>query len=217
MGSSKYRLIQWNCRGIKPRYEELLLLLTLLRPSVFCLQETYLKPEDNFTLKTFNTYNHIHSDCLRASGGSSILVNSYLPQREIKLKTDLQAVAVSVTLEKEITLCSVYIPPSFSLRFEHLNSLLQQLPSPYMLLGDFNGHNVLWGSNDNDHRGELIEDFITKKNDICLMNDKSNTFLDSGKGTLSQLLIYLYVIHLFILTLIGQSVKTNMEVTIFQL
>ena len=55
-----------------------------------------------------------------------------------------------------------------------------------MLLGDFNGHNVLWGSNDNDHRGELIEDFITK-NDICLMNDKSNTFLDSGKGTLSAL------------------------------
>ena len=113
MGSSKYRLIQWNCRGIKPRYEELLLLLTLLRPSVFCLQETYLKPEDNFTFKTFNTYNHIYSDCLRASGGSSILVNSSLPQREIKLKTDLQAVAVSVTLEKEITLCSVYIPPSF--------------------------------------------------------------------------------------------------------
>ena len=125
MGSSKYRLIQWNCRGIKPRYEELLLLLTLLRPSVFCLQEllrpsvfclqeTYLKPEDNFTFKSFNTYNHIHSDCLRASGGSSILVNSSLPQREIKLKTDLQAVAVFVTLEKEITLCSVYIPPSFS-------------------------------------------------------------------------------------------------------
>ena len=50
-----------------------------------------------------------------------------------------------------------------------------------MLLGDFNDHNVLWGSNDNDHRGELIEDFITN-NDICLMND---TFLDSGKGTLT--------------------------------
>ena len=55
-----------------------------------------------------------------------------------------------------------------------------------MLLGDFNGHNVLWGSKNKEHRGELIEDFITK-NDICLMNDKSNTFLDSGKGTLSAL------------------------------
>ena len=28
------------------------------------------------------------------------------------------------------------------------------------------------------------ENFITK-NDICLMNDKSHTYLDSGKGTFS--------------------------------
>ena len=186
MGSSKQRIIQWNCQGIRPRYEELLLLLTLLRPSVFCLQETYLKPEDTLTFKGFNTYNYIHSDCLRASGGSSIFVHSSCPQREIKLKTDLQAVAVSVTLEKEITLCSIYIPPSFALRPINLNSLLQQLPSPFILLVDFNGHNVLWGSKDNDPRGDLIEDFITQ-NDICLMNDKSNTFLDTGKGTFSAL------------------------------
>ena len=45
---------------------------------------------------------------------------------------------------------------------------------------------MLWGCNDNDPRGEFIEDFITK-NDICLMNDKSNTYLDSGKGTFSSL------------------------------
>ena len=183
---SKYKIIQWNCRGVKPRFEELLLLLSLLRPSVFCLQETFLKPNDTFTLKGFNIYNHIHLDCLRASGGSSLLVHSTLPQRQIKLKTDLQAVAVSVTLEKEITFCSVYIPPSYLLKSEQLTSLLQQLPSPYMLVGDFNSHNVLWGCNDNDPRGELIEDFITK-NDICLMNDKSNTYLDSGKGTFSSL------------------------------
>ena len=123
---------------------------------------------------------------MRASGGSSIFVHSSCPQREIKLKTDFQAVAVSVTLEKEITLCSIYIPPSFSLRPEHLNALLKQFPSPFMLLGDFNGHNVLWGSKDNDPRGDLIEDFITN-NDICFMHDKSNTFLDSGKGTFSAL------------------------------
>ena len=51
---------------------------------------------------------------MRASSGSSIIVHSSCPQREIKLKTYLQAVAVSVTLEKEITLCYVYIPPSFA-------------------------------------------------------------------------------------------------------
>ena len=105
--------------------EELLLLLSLLGPSVFCLQETFLKTDDKFTFKGFNVYNHIHCDCARASGGSSVLVKSSLPQREIKLKTNLQAKAVSVTLDKDITFCSVYIPHSFELRSEHLNSLLK--------------------------------------------------------------------------------------------
>ena len=49
----------------------------------------------------------------------------------------------------------MYIPPSFALRSEYLNSLFQQLPSPFFLLGDFNGHNVLWGSKGNDPREDL--------------------------------------------------------------
>ena len=111
MDKSKQRIIQWNCRGIKPRYEELL--LSLLGPSVFCLQETFLKT-DNFTFKGFNVYNHIHCDCARASGGSSILVKSSLPQREIKLKTNLQAKAVSVTLTKRLlSVLSIFrLPPN---------------------------------------------------------------------------------------------------------
>ena len=74
-----------------------MLLLTLLGPFVFRLQETFLKTDDNFTFKCFIVYNHIHCDCARASGGSSILVKSSLPQREIKLKANLQTQAVSVS------------------------------------------------------------------------------------------------------------------------
>ena len=74
----------------------------------------------------------------------------------MKLSTELQATAVSVTLDREVTICSIYIPPSFSLKTEQLDSLLKQLPSPYLLLGDFNGHNILWGSKENNSRGELI-------------------------------------------------------------
>ena len=52
-------------------------------------------------------------------------------------------------------ICSVYIPPSFPLYSQHLDNLLQQLPSPYILLGDFNGHNILWGGQNNDSRVNL--------------------------------------------------------------
>ena len=75
-------------------------------------------------------YNCVHTDCLRPSGGASIFVKSSFPQRMIDLQTELQATAVSFTLDREITVCSVYIPPSFALNFQHINNLLQQLPSP---------------------------------------------------------------------------------------
>ena len=60
------------------------------------------------------------------------------------------------------------------------------MPSPYLLLGDFNGHNILWSCNKNNTRGEIIENFITT-NDLCLMNDKSYTYLHPATGTFSSL------------------------------
>ena len=104
-------------------------------------------------------YYYVHVDCLRPSGGASIFVKSSFPQIKIDLQTEQQATAISVTLDREITICSVYIPPSFSLNSQHLDNLLQQLPS-HILLGDFNGHNILWGGQNNDSRGELIENKI---------------------------------------------------------
>ena len=55
-----------------------------------------------------------------------------------------------------------------------------------ILLGDFNGHNILWGNKENNSRGELIETFITNNN-ICLMNDKSNTYMHYPTGSFSSI------------------------------
>ena len=152
--------------------------------------------------------------CQRSSGGTSIFVKSSYPQRHIDLSTELQAAAVSVTLDKEITICSVYIPPSFSLTSEHLNSLIQQLPTPYLLLGDFNGHNILWGNKENNSRGELIENIITN-NDICLMNDKSYTYMHDPTGSFSSIDLSLCHPSIFFLTLTGPFVTISIIVIIF--
>ena len=100
-----------------------------------------------------------------------------------------------------------------SLSTQHLDSLLEQLPLPYLLLGDFNGHNILWGCNKNITRGEIIVNFITN-NGICLMNDKTYTYLHPAIGTFSSLAL-LFVIHLVCSSLTGLYVKINMEVVIF--
>ena len=53
-------------------------------------------------------YNHIHQAGDRASGGSSIILNNSIPQSQIQLNTNLQAVAVKATLHKTIHVCSLY-------------------------------------------------------------------------------------------------------------
>ena len=70
----KHKIIQWNCPGLKPNFNEVSLLISEYNPSVFCFQETFLKPDDNISLKGFNIYNYVHTDCLRPSGGASVFV-----------------------------------------------------------------------------------------------------------------------------------------------
>ena len=77
-------------------------------PSVFCFQETFLKPDDNISLKGFNIYNYVHTDCLRPSGGASVFVKSSFPQRKIDLQTELQATAVSVTYHTATLIDHIY-------------------------------------------------------------------------------------------------------------
>ena len=71
----------------------------------------------------------------RAAGGVSIFINNNAPHSHIPLNTNLQAVAVSITLHQVITLCSIYIPPSSKLSPKDLDDLVLQLLSPFILLG----------------------------------------------------------------------------------
>ena len=110
----KHKIIQWNCRDLKPNYNEVSLLISEYNPSVFCFQETFLKPDDNISLKGFNIYNYVHTDCLRPSGGASVFVKSSFPQKKIDLQRELQATAISVTLDRELTMFCIYSSILFS-------------------------------------------------------------------------------------------------------
>jgi hypothetical protein len=110
----------------------------------------------------------------RAKGGSSICIRNNILHSEIKLATNLQATAVCISLHKTITLCSIYIPPQYKLELQELSNLLNQLPSPYIIMGDFNGHNPLWGSDKLTDKGKKLEDFANQNN-LCILNDGSNT------------------------------------------
>ena len=69
-----------------------------------------LKPSDNLYIRGYTLYNHIHQAGDKASGGSSIILNNSIPQSQIQLNTNLQAVAFKETLYKTIHVCSLYLP-----------------------------------------------------------------------------------------------------------
>ena len=158
-------IIQWNCRGFRANFNELGLLAQKYNPQAICLQETHFKHSDSVSMRPFTIYHKLPLNTERAKGGSAILVRQGVIHSEIPLTTPLQAVAVQLSLFKTITLCSLYIPPSQDVSSNDLEDLIRQLPKPFILLGDFNSHNPLWGSNSQDHRGKRLENFLLQ-NDL---------------------------------------------------
>ena len=59
-------VIQWNCRGLRPNFDELTLLIVKYDPLAVCLQETFLKDTDNITVRGFNLYHKCHETENRA-------------------------------------------------------------------------------------------------------------------------------------------------------
>ena len=80
----------------------------------------------------------------------------------------------------------MFVPPSSRLSPRDLDDLIPQLPSPFTLLGDFNGHNILWGSKDINDKGRIIENCIDHHG-LCLYNTKTPTYLHPATGTYTSL------------------------------
>jgi ribonuclease HI len=63
-----------------------------------------------------------------------------------------------------------------------LDRLVHQLPPPLLLLGDFNAHSELWGSEEPRPSGRVVEDFIAG-NDLSILNTGSQTYLHPASGS----------------------------------
>ena len=120
-----------------------------------------------------------------------------MPQSKIHLNTQLQAIAVKMTLHRTINICSLYIPPHDAINESEINNILQQLPTPFILLGDFNSHNTMWGCRSTNHKAQTLENIINNNN-LCLFNKKSPTHLDPSSATYSAIDLTLCDTSLFL-------------------
>ncbi|GBL94604.1 hypothetical protein AVEN_235678-1 [Araneus ventricosus] len=153
--------VSWNCRGIKYKNSDLKDIINNYKPVCMALQETHLKNDENIKIKYYNALSKNND---RASGGVSLLVANNSPSIPINLNTRLQAIAARIQMHSFITVCSLYLPPNQSVDQTQLNNLISQLPVPFLLLGDLNGHSPLWGSPNSNTRGTQIVQLLTDHN-----------------------------------------------------
>ena len=86
--NSNHRIIQWNCRGLRSNYNAILLLLSLLSPSVF-LQETLSKLMIN-QISKISIHKTIYIQRPEVVWWKLNLSSLFsCPQREIKFVTNL--------------------------------------------------------------------------------------------------------------------------------
>ena len=97
-------ILQWNCKGLRTRAEDLKVLLRDCIPGVICLQETKLGPEVFNPGLNYNIFSSAPPASDRAHGGAAIIVHKSLQYSPLPIVTDLQAVALTVVLDKQITI-----------------------------------------------------------------------------------------------------------------
>ena len=179
-------IIQWNLRGFTTRAPEVRQLVSSKSPLVCCFQETHLKPSDKPLLKGYDFFRYDHTGGQRAQGGVATAIHNSIHSETVVLTTTLQAVAVKVFLPSPLHICNIYLPPDSVVTQQSIDHLMDQLPRPFLLAGDFNAHNPLWGSLTTNLKGTLVENTIRLRN-VVLLNNGSNTHLTAATGSLSAI------------------------------
>ena len=171
------RILQWNVKGIRMRACELSLLMKEQNPTCICLQELKLS-NDNIPYKInklYKTYVKLPDNNQIPKGGTLIAIKTNISHNQILLNTALQAVAVSFPSGELKSICSIYLPPNDPVTEDQLRNLINQLPKPTMVIGDFNAHNPLWYDRNLDIRGEILQNLIEVEN-FLVLNEESPTF-----------------------------------------
>lgn len=164
-------VLQWNLKSVRRRKHELLHLINKFRPSVIAISETWLVPGSHFRV---SGYSCLRADRADGYAGCALLVRRSLPFSLVSLppiSPDINIVAVEVF---KIIFMSVYIPHPHSNMIPDISAVVSSIPSPIILMGDFNAHHMSWGSSHNDLFGLALLELFDDVN-LCIVNDGSPT------------------------------------------
>ena len=181
-------ILQWNIQGLSNKKDELIDLIHSNQSSIIAIQETKLSHNYLLKIPNFNIYSKDGHYNQGWHGGVALYIHSDIPHHAIELTTDIQAVAVEVHINFKFTICNIYNSRSHSLTQNSLLNLINQLPQPFLLLGDFNAYHQLWGCTTNDSRGAVLEGVISSGR-LCVLNDGRPTRIGYSSQTAIDLTI----------------------------
>ncbi|GFX63678.1 putative RNA-directed DNA polymerase from transposon X-element [Trichonephila clavipes] len=118
--------------------------------------------------------------------GVCLFTSNLYPSNVVTLHTSLQAVAVRIHIHSLVTVCCVYLPLNDVVPHVDLHQLVSQLPAPFILLSDFNGHSPLWEHDDTNYCGRQIEQLISV-HCLYLLNHEEKTYFHAPTSTFHSL------------------------------
>lgn len=165
------RCLQWNSNSIRAKKHELIAAINLHEPAIIAISETWLRPDTSFGVLGFSCLRDDRSD---GFAGCAILVRHLTPFSPIPLPPHSQQINAVAIRAFDISFLSIYIPHPNPSLIPELRSILSALPSPILVMGDFNTHHTLWGCYYCDGFSPLLVDMIDDFN-LCIVNDGSPT------------------------------------------
>jgi exonuclease III len=180
--------LQWNANGLNSnKVNQLKILLDKYKPIVVAIQETKFHEDKIFQLKGYNIFARNHpNDSKLPHGGIITMIKEEYHAEPIPLKTVFQANAIKIDFPVKMTFCNIYLHHDDEVNDNNLENLVSQLGENFLLLGDFNAHNTLWGSKVSNSRGKTIERLIDNHN-LIVLNEEIPTHLSFSKKTFSNI------------------------------
>ena len=179
-------IMQWNCRGYFPNYEEIMSLIRHYNPEVVVLQETMIGNYSPKSTSGYTFYGFSPAGRSLPGDGLAFLIKNNVAHRQITITSNMQVFAFQVRLKRLYTICNIYVTNHDNLSPVQLDHIINQLPSPFVLCGDFNARNALWGDSAVNGRGNAVEQFIVNS-DAVLLNTGSQTHFHVQTGTSSAI------------------------------
>ncbi|XP_073967390.1 uncharacterized protein [Choristoneura fumiferana] len=140
-------------------------------PAVFAISETWLIPGSRFRVPGFSCLRHDRDD---GYAGAALLIKSSITYSRITLPPIARGINAVAAKIMDFSVLSIYIHDPHSINISDLEHIFSALPGPFLILGDFNCHHLMWGSADYDALACDLVDLMEDKN-ICLLNDGSPT------------------------------------------